>query len=213
MADQRCHPLTKVLVEFCEEKQKPLCSLIRFDDYQSIIHFHTIFLEEMTHDLFEFNCERFEEAKDTFIYTLQSAPEEKRLVLLTLFFALFLHEVSIPRSPMRIIIRSEETMTYLQDLLEDPDIQPYSLNKEYTALILKSLYIEQVFLNQEDTEDAQDEFLLKLECTMNRAYRLHWSSIRERMNLVKEELMAAAWHPRRVERWLEQGGWDSIEAM
>jgi hypothetical protein len=144
---------------------------------------------------------------------LKSAPEEKRLVLLTLFFALFLHELSIRTSRMRNIIRSNDTFTYLQDLLEDQDIQPYSLNKEYTALIMECLYIEEGFINSEETEEAQDEFLLNLELTMNRAYRLHWRSIRERMNLVKEELMAAAWHPRRVERWLEEGGWDMVESM
>ena len=30
---------------------------------------------------------------------------------------------------------------------------------------------------------------------------------------IKEELMAAAWHPRRVAAWLEGGGWDLVDAM
>jgi hypothetical protein len=209
MADRREPQLTQRLVTFCEEKHYPLCSLIRFEEYQSIVHFHTVFLEEVKKGCLY----NYEEAKDTFIYTLKSAPEEKRLVLLTLFFALFLHELSIRTSRMRNIIRSSDTFTYLQDLLEDPDIQLYSLNKEYTSLIMKSLYIEQEVIESETTEEAHHEFLLNLELTMNKAYRLDWSSIRERMNLVKEELMAAVWHPRRVERWLEQGGWDAIEAM
>jgi hypothetical protein len=33
------------------------------------------------------------------------------------------------------------------------------------------------------------------------------------MDIMKEELMAAVWHPRRVERMLEEGGWEAIEAM
>jgi hypothetical protein len=212
MADQQSHPLTRVLAEFCEQSQSPLCSLIRFEDYQSIVHFHTVCLEEVRNPTL-YTEEEVKDAKDTFIYTLKSSPEEKRLVLLTLFFAMFLHELVVTRSDAASHILGDETQELLQDLLEDPDIQPYSLNKEYTALILKSLYIEQVFLNQEDTEEVQDEFLLNLELTMNKAYRLHWSSIRERMNLVKEELIASAWHPRRVERWLDIGGLELLDAL
>jgi Leucine-rich repeat (LRR) protein len=36
---------------------------------------------------------------------------------------------------------------------------------------------------------------------------------RERCLAVKEELMAAAWHPRRVERWVEVGGVEMLEAL
>lgn len=32
-------------------------------------------------------------------------------------------------------------------------------------------------------------------------------------NKIKKELVAAVWHPRRVARWLEEGGWDAVEAM
>lgn len=33
-----------------------------------------------------------------------------------------------------------------------------------------------------------------------------------RMAPIKEELMAAVWHPRRVERWLAESGWDMLES-
>lgn len=32
-------------------------------------------------------------------------------------------------------------------------------------------------------------------------------------NKIKKELIAAVWHPRRVARLLEEGGWDAVEAM
>lgn len=32
-------------------------------------------------------------------------------------------------------------------------------------------------------------------------------------NMIRKELIAAVWHPRRVERILEAGGWDAIENM
>ena len=36
---------------------------------------------------------------------------------------------------------------------------------------------------------------------------------KERTNTIKEELVAAVWHPSRVERMLETHGWDGVEAM
>ncbi len=36
---------------------------------------------------------------------------------------------------------------------------------------------------------------------------------KDRCSIIKEELIATVWHPQRVERWLEAGGWDAIEAM
>jgi hypothetical protein len=37
--------------------------------------------------------------------------------------------------------------------------------------------------------------------------------LRDRCAVYKEELMAAAWHPRRVERWLEAGGIEMLEML
>jgi hypothetical protein len=35
----------------------------------------------------------------------------------------------------------------------------------------------------------------------------------ERCKIIKEELMMSAWHPRRVEKWLEAGGFELLEAL
>ena len=37
--------------------------------------------------------------------------------------------------------------------------------------------------------------------------------VQERCSLIKEDLMATAWHPRRVEKWLETGGFELLEAI
>jgi hypothetical protein len=57
-------------------------------------------------------------------------------------------------------------------------------------------------------------------------YRLQWDAFhdareeqerrvraQERCWAVKEELMATALHPQRIERWLEAGGWDLVDAL
>jgi hypothetical protein len=35
----------------------------------------------------------------------------------------------------------------------------------------------------------------------------------ERCKIIKEELMMTAWHPKRVEKWLEAGGFELLEAL
>ena len=56
-----------------------------------------------------------------------------------------------------------------------------------------------------------------------RDYEQRWKPVREEMlykpriqarcAAIKEELMAAAWHPRRVEKWLEIGGFELLDAL
>jgi hypothetical protein len=38
------------------------------------------------------------------------------------------------------------------------------------------------------------------------------AAAKARIAPIKEELMATAWHPRRVERWLVESGWDMLES-
>jgi hypothetical protein len=69
-----------------------------------------------------------------------------------------------------------------------------------------------------------------MEGEMIQAYEQRWKPIREeqkkkreelankkrtqaRCLTVKEELMAAAWHPSRVEKWLEIGGFEMLDMM
>jgi hypothetical protein len=35
----------------------------------------------------------------------------------------------------------------------------------------------------------------------------------KRTAIFKEDLVAAVWHPRRVEKWLEAGGFELLEAL
>ena len=44
-------------------------------------------------------------------------------------------------------------------------------------------------------------------------YRELLEDMAERTAIYKEELIAAAWHPKRVEKWLEAGGFELLEAL
>jgi hypothetical protein len=46
--------------------------------------------------------------------------------------------------------------------------------------------------------------------------KLYWNFLREQAEKTatyKEELIAAAWHPKRVEKWLEVGGFELLDAL
>jgi hypothetical protein len=42
-------------------------------------------------------------------------------------------------------------------------------------------------------------------------YRLKLLRAIRRCSVYKEELLAAAWHPRRIEQWISAGRWDLLE--
>jgi hypothetical protein len=37
--------------------------------------------------------------------------------------------------------------------------------------------------------------------------------IQERCKIIKEDLMKAAWHPDRIEKWLSSGGFEVLEQI
>lgn len=41
----------------------------------------------------------------------------------------------------------------------------------------------------------------------------HQKRVKDRIQPFKEELIAAAWHPRRVEKWLEMGGFELLDSL
>ena len=45
------------------------------------------------------------------------------------------------------------------------------------------------------------------------AWRHFWRLSSHMKAGLKEEIIAAAWHPRRLEKWLEAGGWDLVESL
>jgi hypothetical protein len=80
--------------------------------------------------------------------------------------------------------------SYIMEIFEE--------NKEFVRKYhpyFPELFIEGIY-------NAEDGFLCNWIHNFN---KFHSKSIVDRMNIYKEELMAIAWHPRRVERWLEFG--------
>ncbi len=139
-------------------------------------------------------------------------------------FANFL-EMNSPRSPLLCItfllaeflrsiepLKEDELPEWIHQLCTNPFITSCLLDRDETDLILYVLTLEQAYI--ENLNETRADRILDL--LAQKFYSLRKESrrrIKERMDLIKEELMAAVWHPRRVERWLEEGGWDMIEHM
>ena len=60
---------------------------------------------------------------------------------------------------------------------------------------------------------SQDDFLDVLERCIERRKKKHYEECQRRMDILRQDLMEKAWHPRRVERWLEIGGFELLEAL
>lgn len=60
---------------------------------------------------------------------------------------------------------------------------------------------------------SQDDFLEVLEQCLEKRKKKLYEECQKRMDILRQDLMEKAWHPRRVERWLEIGGFELLEAL
>jgi hypothetical protein len=62
-------------------------------------------------------------------------------------------------------------------------------------------------------EEQLDTFYAAILKTSRNLYKEFLEERAEQTAIYKEDLMKAAWHPRRVEKWLEVGGFELLEAL
>jgi hypothetical protein len=106
---------------------------------------------------------------------------------------------------------------FLAPLLADPLFKPHLQD----PLVMRFIFTCTVH-NNEPTDtmfepEKMDKRLNTFYSTMLELGRvMYWDFLEdmaERTAIYKEELIAAAWHPRRVEKWLEVGGFELLEAL
>lgn len=88
-------------------------------------------------------------------------------------------------------------------------IHPIVMRFLFTCVIHVSI------LEEEDLyiEPQLDTFYLAVRSAGRELYWDFLEEMAERLAIYKEDLIAAAWHPKRVEKWLEAGGIDLLEAL
>ena len=141
---------------------------------------------------------------------------------------------------LRLTKSTEQTNTYIRRYLFCLLYEPYTLThnvfheKEglaeligamdfWTLLIFDSdrwLTIkEQVKVDLDRAHDyelrlaSQDDFLETIQQILVTRKKKFYEECQKRMDVLRQDLIAEAWHPRRVEKWLEIGGFELLETL
>jgi hypothetical protein len=85
-------------------------------------------------------------------------------------------------------------------------------------LVMRFLFICTIHCNEPNEYDTEidsrlNTFYLKIRELGRDLYWDFLEDMAERTAIYKEDLIAAVWHPRRVEKWLEAGGFELLEAL
>jgi hypothetical protein len=195
------NPFTKRLALVAREQpHKKLFTFIEFEEYLSIaLCYSQCMSAERSHayDYMQGYIEHFSNF-------LEMNSPKSPLMCITYFLGEFIRTNDL--------FKGDELPQFIHMVCANPFIASCLLDRDQTDLILYALVLEQAhieFLNETRADRIMDLLAQKF-------YSLRKESrqrIKERMDLIKEELMAAAWHPRRIEKWLEECGWDAIESM
>ena len=194
------NPLTKRLAEHAREQPGMVFMKLEFEEFMAT-NFCTsqCLSDELIH-----RYESMEGYIEHFANFLEMNSPKSPLMCITYFLSEFLRSIEV--------FKDDELPECIHRLCDNPFITSCLLDRDETDLILYVLTLEQVYI--ENLNETRADRMMDL--LAQKFYSLRKESrrrIKERMDLIKEELMAAAWHPRRVERWLEAGGWDAIESM
>lgn len=193
------NPLTKRLVSYArDEARTPLYICLEFEEFMPT---NFCYSKCITNEMIK-KYNSIKDDIDEFAYFLETTTLDSIFLCITFFLSEYLREIKV----------FAELPTFIHLFCENPYISSCLLDRDETDLILYALTLEQIHIegvSEEEMDHRMDLLAVKF-------YEVRKESrkrIKERMNIYKEELMAAAWHPRRVERLLDQGGWDAIESM
>jgi hypothetical protein len=83
---------------------------------------------------------------------------------------------------------------------------PFILNKKYTDLLIKALYVDINILNDGELYlAATEKFMKNLYLLFEDLRKEKYSDLSKRIQPLKEELIAAVMHPSRIEKMIESG--------
>lgn len=136
---------------------------------------------------------------------LEYIPSDYRLQVLTAYFLFWMQSFALEMDHTRIEISLDDTRI-IAAVLQSPSLTEILINEECTTLMLKSFHCWRNVLAILDSANRyHDEFIGLFEEELKRQKRLVYKRLAARISPYKEELIAKAWEPRRVERFLEMG--------
>jgi hypothetical protein len=103
---------------------------------------------------------------------------------------------------------------FLNPLLNDPLFRHHICDPRIKQFLVTCvIHCNESIEYSTKTDRKLDSFYLDLHKTGREVYWDFLEDMAERTATYKEDLIAAAWHPKRVEKWLEVGGFELLEAL
>jgi hypothetical protein len=195
------NPLTNRLVLYARDEARiPLYISLDFEEFMPTnFCYSKCVTNESIH-----NYDSMERSIEEFAYFLETNNPKSILLCITFFLSEYLRETKV--------FKQNELPEFIQLFCDNSFIASCLLDRDETDLILYALTLEQIHIDGVPEEEMDH----RMDLLAQKFYEVRKESrrrIKERMDIIKEELMAAVWHPRRVERMLEEGGWEAVEAM
>jgi hypothetical protein len=142
-------------------------------------------------------------------------------------------EYDIANDTLEILVRilykyhtsviSSTMHTYRNKLLHHLFLRPLFQHQAFKEYLLNPLLMRFVFvctinasIPEESIPALEEQLDAFYEAVLKEGRKLYTDFLNERVEhtaIYKEELIAAAWHPRRIEKWLEVGGFELLEAL
>jgi hypothetical protein len=148
---------------------------------------------------------KFEERAEYMDYIFISVKPEWEGYIFAFLFKDFISEAVVNQDFENCI--DNHILFWEEHLFQQPYIKNIVNSHQYTDLILRALYIHHTTADHDDIERraVEERYRTYLARSFAKTQRAVLEKARERCQIIKEDLMAAAWHPRRVERWLQEG--------
>jgi len=145
-----------------------------------------------------------------FIDWFQKCPVELRLLCLT--YILF--RVTCHIKEWHDIDSLSHTVT-LKPILQNHIFEDLLLNKNYSYIVMYEILVllDRNRGRQDDMEEYEEQILEQFHDAFTLVKENFIALLRMRSGLLKQDLVAAAFHPDRVEKWLEFGGHRLVEEM
>jgi hypothetical protein len=200
-------PLTKHLVKFCKNAEYHLHKHLAFKNILSII--------SLVEEFKKYSIQAYISEKPiqnpvihtlsiSFNWILSEIPENKRLTALFYFLT---HVTQYIQMDLDFRSASEYYgKDFLVTFLKNDVLKPIIVNKDYTTLIIKALYIDFEIQNDQDIQiPSIDNFFTNLSQTFYEIRKEIYKTFAQRIQPYKEELIANVMHPSRIQKMLDSG--------
>ena len=143
-------------------------------------------------------------------------PEERRAERLSRLLVIMLYNIGATHCDRVRALIEEWVMrpeTYDRILgfegLKGLALQPYICQK---IILTLRRFMDEIH-DGELALAIEEDFIKNIDAWFRRRRTAFYEEQQARMSVIRTDLMAAAWHPRRVEFWLNQGGFEMLEMM